>query len=134
MVEALPVVGRTGNSGPLAARWQRCSACPNSSMEGAVPLYTTQTETEALVAEFDSHLRHAAGLLPGTRAHYLRHATLFLRSVFSTTTFDIRKVTPQAITDFICEQSAKLKSSSCAAPSTSMRVFLRFRFADFRRE
>jgi integrase len=51
---------------------------------------------------------------------------LFLKSVFSTTTFDIKKVTPQAITDFVCEQSAKLKPSSCAAPSTSMRVFLRF--------
>jgi site-specific recombinase XerD len=93
---------------------------------GAVPLCTAQTESEALVAEFDSHLRDAAGLLPGTRAHYLRHATLFLKSVFSTTTFDIKKVTPQAITDFVCEQSAKLKPSSCAAPSTSMRVFLRF--------
>jgi len=56
---------------------------------GAVPLCTAQTESEALVAEFDSHLRDAAGLLPGTRAHYLRHATLFLKSVFSTTTFDV---------------------------------------------
>ena len=35
-------------------------------------------------------------------------------------------MTPQAIADFVREQAAKLKPSACAAPSTSMRVFLRF--------
>jgi integrase len=64
--------------------------------------------------------------MPGTRSHYLRHATLFLKAVFSTAPFDVTKVTPQAITDFVRGQAAKLKPSSCAAPATSMRVFLRF--------
>jgi hypothetical protein len=34
--------------------------------------------------------------------------------------------TPQAITDFVRAQAAKLKPSSCAAPATSMSVFLGF--------
>ena len=64
--------------------------------------------------------------MPGTRAHYLRHATCFVKTVFGTAAFEITKVTPQAITDFVREQAAKLKPSFCAAPATSMRVFLRF--------
>jgi site-specific recombinase XerD len=87
------------------------------------------TEGDALVAAFDSHLQHVAGLMPGTRSHYLRHAVLFLNAVFSTAPFDVTKVTPQAITDFVRGQAAKLKPSSCAAPATSMRVFLRFLIA-----
>jgi len=84
------------------------------------------SEGDTLVAAFNAHLQHVAGLMPGTRSHYLRHATLFLKAVFSTAPFDVTKVTPQAIADFVCGQAAKLKPSSCAAPSTSMRVFLRF--------
>jgi site-specific recombinase XerD len=96
---------------------------------GSEPVCAAQTEGEVLVGDFDSHLQHVAGLLPGTRSHYLRHATLFLRAVFSTAPFDITKVTPQAIVDFVRGQAAKLKPSSCAAPATSMRVFLRFLIA-----
>ena len=84
------------------------------------------TEGDPLVAAFNAHLQHVAGLMPGTRSQYLRHATLFLKAVFSTARFDVTKVTPQAITDFVRGQAAKLKPSSCAAPATSMRVFLRF--------
>ena len=87
------------------------------------------TEGDTLVAAFDSHLQDVAGLMPGTRSHYLRHAVLFLNAVFGTAPFDVTKVTPQAITDFVRGQAAKLKPSSCAAPATSMRVFLRFLIA-----
>lgn len=93
---------------------------------GGEPVLGAQTEAEELVRGFDSHLQHVAGLLPGTRSQYLRHATLFVKAVFSTAACDITKVTPQAIADFVCGQAAKLKPSSCAAPATSMRVFLRF--------
>ena len=85
-----------------------------------------ETEDDTLVAAFNAHLQHVAGLMPGTRSQYLRHATLFLKAVFSTARFDVTKVTPEAITDFVRGQAAKLKPSSCAAPATSMRVFLRF--------
>lgn len=78
------------------------------------------------MAAFDAHLQHVAGLMPGTRSHYFRHATLFLKSVFSAAPFDVAKVTPQAITDFVRMHAATLKPSFCAAPATSMRVFLRF--------
>jgi len=84
------------------------------------------TEGDSLVAAFNAHLQQVAGLMPGTRSQYSRHATLFLKTVFSTTPFDVTKVTPQTITDFVREQAARLKPSSCAAPATSMRVFLRF--------
>jgi len=90
------------------------------------PARVADTEGDTLVAAFDSHLQHVAGLMSGTRSHYLRHATLFLKAVFSMAPFDVTKVTPQAITDFVRVQAAKLKPSSCAAPATSMRVFLRF--------
>jgi len=85
-----------------------------------------ETEDDTLVAAFNAHLQHVAGLMPGTRSQYLRHATLFLKAVFKTAPFDVTKVTPQAITDFVRGQAAKLKPSACAAPTTSMRVFLRF--------
>jgi len=90
------------------------------------PAHGATTEAEELLRGFDSHLQHVAGLLPGTRSQYLRHATLFAKAVFSTAACDITKVTPQVIVDFVCGQAAKLKPSSCAAPATSMRVFLRF--------
>jgi site-specific recombinase XerD len=90
------------------------------------PARAVHTECEELVRSFDSHLQHVAGLMPGTRSQYLRHATLFVKAVFGTAAFDVAKVTPQAIADFVREQAAKLKPSACAAPSTSIRVFLRF--------
>lgn len=93
---------------------------------GTEPVCAIQTEGDALVADFDSHLQHVAGLMPGTRSQYLRHARLFLKAVFSAAPFDIAKVTPEAITDFVRVQAGKLKPSFCAAPATSMRVFLRF--------
>jgi integrase/recombinase XerD len=93
---------------------------------GAEPVRVAQTEGEALVADFDSHLQHVAGLMLGTRSQYLRHATLFLKAAFGMGPFDIARVTPQAITDFVRVQASKLKPSFCAAPATSMRVFLRF--------
>jgi site-specific recombinase XerD len=90
------------------------------------PVIVSQTENEILVAAFNHHLEHVAGLLPGTRSHYSRYAGLFLKAVFTTGSFDIAKVTPQAITDFVRVQAATLKPSTCAAPTTAMRVFLRF--------
>ena len=93
---------------------------------GAIPLYTAQTESEALVTSIDSHLQHAAGLLPGTRAHYLRHATLSPEVGVQHDNIRHQEGDAASDHDFVREQSAKLKPSSCAAPSTSMRVFLRF--------
>jgi site-specific recombinase XerD len=100
-----------------------------SQQDGAEPARAAQTQCEELVCSFDSHLQHVAGLMPGTRAHYLRHANLFVKTVFGSEAFEITKVTPQAISDFVREQAAKLKPSFCAAPATSMRVFLRFLIA-----
>jgi len=93
---------------------------------GDEPLPAAPTECEELVRSFDSHLQNVAGLMAGTRAQYLRHARLFVKTVFSAAASDITKVTPQAITDFVRSQAAKLKPSFCAAPATAMRVFLRF--------
>lgn len=90
------------------------------------PARVADTEGGTLIVAFDSHLQHVAGLMPGTRFHYLRHARLFLKTAFDTAPFDVTKVTPQAITDFVRVHAAKLKPSFCAAPATSMRVFLRF--------
>ena len=90
------------------------------------PVRVPDSEADPLVAAFDSHLQHVAGLMPGTRSQYLRCAKLFISAVAGTASFDIAKVTPQAITDFVRAQAAKLKPSACAAPATGMRVFLRF--------
>jgi integrase/recombinase XerD len=89
-------------------------------------LSVAESEADMLLTAFDFHLQHAAGLLPGTRSQYLRYATLFVKAVFGTAEFNITKVTPRAITDFVRGQAAKLKPSACTAPATSMRVFLRF--------
>lgn len=90
------------------------------------PVRVADTEGDTLVATFDSHLQHVAGLMPGTRSQHLRYARLFVKAVFGTAPFDITKVTPQAITDFVRVRAAKLKPSACAAPATGIRVFLRF--------
>ena len=92
----------------------------------AEPVRVADTEGDALVAAFDSHLEHVAGLMPGTRSQYLRYAKLFVTAAVGTAAFAIAMVTPQAITDFVRAQAAKLKPSACAAPATGMRVFLRF--------
>jgi site-specific recombinase XerD len=90
------------------------------------PVSAARNEGEMLLAAFDSHLQHVAGLMPGTRTQYLRHATVFMKELFDTKSFDVLKITPQAITDFVRRQASKLKPSACAAPATSIRVFLRF--------
>jgi len=90
------------------------------------PVSVALNPGEMLLAAFDSHLQHVAGLMPGTRTQYLRHATLFVKELFDTKPIDVTKITPQAITDFVRRQATKLKSSVCAAPATSIRVFLRF--------
>ena len=97
-------------------------------MQNAVgePVSVALNPGEMLLAAFDSHLQHVAGLMPGTRTQYLRHATLFVKELFDTKPFDVLKITPQAITDFVRKQATKLKPSACAAPATSIRMFLRF--------
>jgi site-specific recombinase XerD len=90
------------------------------------PASTTRSEAAAVVAAFDGDLERVAGLMPGTRCLYVRHAKLFVGAVFGTTPFDAAKITPQAITDFVREQAAKVKPSACAALATSIRAFLRF--------
>lgn len=90
------------------------------------PVPVTHTEGDAVVAVFDSDLDRVAGLSWGTRCRYLRHARSFVMAVFGTASFDIAKVTPYAITDFVREQAAKIKPSACAALGTSIRAFLRF--------
>ena len=90
------------------------------------PVSVAHCEGDMLLAAFNSHLEGVAGLLPGTRSQYLRYATLFVKTVFGTAQFDITKITPRAITDFVRGQAAKLKPSACAAPGTSLRALLRF--------
>lgn len=90
------------------------------------PVRSADSEGDRLAAAFDSHLQHVAGLMPRTRSQYLRWARLFVKATADAESFDIAKVTPQAITDFVCAEAAKLKPSACAAPVTGMRVFLRF--------
>lgn len=90
------------------------------------PVRSAGSEGDRLVAAFDFHLQHVAGLMPGTRSGYLRYAMLFVKATTGTESFDIAKVTPQAITDFVRAEAAKLKPSACAAPASVMRVFLRF--------
>ena len=64
---------------PPDADWRRFSACFAGNMPEANRSALPRPKGEVLVGDFDSHLQHVAGLLPGTRSHYLRHATLFLK-------------------------------------------------------
>ena len=92
----------------------------------AEPVRAAVSEENLLVDAFEFHLQHVAGLKPGTCSQYVRWARLFVTAVADTASFDIPKVTPQAITEFVRAQAAKLKPSACAAPTTGMRAFLRF--------
>ena len=65
------------------------------------PVRVPTTEVDTLVAIFDSHLQNVAGLMPGTRSQYLRYAGSFVKAIFGTAPFDVTKVTPEAITDFV---------------------------------
>jgi site-specific recombinase XerD len=94
------------------------------AVEGPVP--STPSKGDAVVAAFDAALDRVAGLMPGTRHHYVWHAKLFVAAVFGTAPFDVAKITPQAITDFVRQQAGKLKPARCAALATSLRSFLRF--------
>jgi hypothetical protein len=46
-------------------------------MQNAVgePADAVVSDGDMLLAAFDSHLQHVAGLMPGTRVQYLRHVT-----------------------------------------------------------
>lgn len=90
------------------------------------PAVEPPTENELLIGAFNAHLEHVAGLSIGTRSRYSRYASSFLKTAFSATPFDSEKITPEVIADFVKVQAARLKPSACAAPTTSMRVFLRF--------
>ena len=56
----------------------------------AEPVRAVGSEENALLAAYELHLQHVAGLMPGTRSQYLRCARLFVRTV-AATAFNIAK-------------------------------------------
>jgi hypothetical protein len=62
-------------------------------MQNAVgePADAVVSDGDMLLAAFDSHLQHVAGLMPGTRVQYLRHVTLFVNELFDTKPFADRQ-------------------------------------------
>lgn len=81
---------------------------------------------DEIVASFDSHLEHVAGLVAGTRQIYLRYARALLETRFGTATPDLHALDAECITEFVRAQAGRLKVSARRMPTTATRAFLRF--------
>jgi site-specific recombinase XerD len=74
---------------------------------------------------FSIHLDRL-GLAAGTRQIYLRFAQNLLKDCFGTSIPDGQKLTADCIRKFVRSEAARLRPSSCRAPVTATRVFLRY--------
>jgi Phage integrase family len=84
-----------------------------------------QGPLDELLISFRHHLDQIVGVSAGTQQIYLRYARLFLESLGGVT-LDLSLVTVDVSYEFVREQAAKLKTSSCQLPVCSLRAFLRF--------
>lgn len=84
------------------------------------------TVAERWLKEYSDHLEHEAGLANGTRHNYLRYAKALIDMCFGVTELDWGALDAYDVTEFVCEQSRRLKGSSTQSPVTATRSFLRF--------
>ena len=81
---------------------------------------------DEVVAAFDSHLEHVAGLAIGTRRIYGRYARALLDTRFGTTVPDLRAIKAEHVSEFVGSHVGRLKASARRLPATATRTFLRF--------
>jgi hypothetical protein len=81
---------------------------------------------DEVVAAFDSHLEHVAGLAIGTRRIYGRYARALLDTRFGTTVPDLRAINAEYVSEFVGSHVGRLKASARRLPATATRTFLRF--------
>ncbi len=79
-----------------------------------------------ILCEFDGFQRDVCGLAESTRVYRQRFVRTFLVWLFGTSAVDSTKISPEALSNFITDQTGGLKPSSIGVCLTSLRSFLRF--------
>ena len=79
-----------------------------------------------ILFEFDGFQRDVCGLAESTRVYRQRFVRTFLVWLFGTSAVDSTKISPEALSNFITDQTGGLKPSSIGVCLISLRSFLRF--------
>lgn len=84
------------------------------------------TAAEQWLQSFNEYLEKVSGVTLGTRRIYLRYAHTLIKARFGSEAPEWSQLRADDITDFVCAQAARLKTSSCRAPVTATRALLRY--------
>jgi len=85
-----------------------------------------ETAQDQSLRSFDEYLAGVRGAAAGTRRVYLRYARRFLRQHFGTGAPAWATITATEISAFVRSAAAPLSPSSCRAPVSAVRAWLRF--------
>lgn len=86
----------------------------------------TPPAIEGILSEFDDFQEGVCGLAESTRVYRRRFVRTFLVWLFGASRVDPAKITPEALSRFITDQTGGLKPSSIGVCLASLRSFLRF--------
>lgn len=81
---------------------------------------------ERVIAEFDAHLRDAAGLSDATRLYSRRYAREFLRSVFGTGPIGWSRIRPRHVRAYIAGYGTTGRAAAAQVAAGAIRRFLRW--------
>jgi integrase/recombinase XerD len=81
---------------------------------------------ERAVADYDAHLRDAAGLAPATRLYRRRYAREFLRSVFGDGPIRWTRLRPDHLRTFVAGYGGKGRVAAAGVAASAVRSLLRW--------
>lgn len=83
-------------------------------------------DADRWLQSFDTYLTRVRGVTTGTRRIYLRYARDFVTTYFGIGPVTWTTLTPDVIAQFVQTKAAALSPSTCRAPVTATRIFLKF--------
>ena len=118
-------VGRTNGRMPVAAHGVRRFVERLREQGVIVARSPGGTTRDEWLVPYGIHLERL-GLSSGTRRIYMHFAESLLDQSFGGASLDGKALTTEKIGVFVRDQASRLKSSSCRAPVTATRAFLRY--------
>lgn len=119
-------LGRTSGCMPTAAYGVR-RLVERLREQGVIVAHSAGTASagDEWLVPYAIHLERL-GLSSGTRRMYMRFAGSLLDQSFGGALLDGKALTAENVTAFVRDQASRLKPSSCRAPVTATRTFLRY--------
>jgi integrase/recombinase XerD len=81
---------------------------------------------EAVLTDFDEHLRRTRGVCAGTRLNYARFAGAFLRTMFADGPVVVAQIHPRDVVEFVGGLSSRYRPRTVELAASSLRSFFRF--------